>query len=102
MGRVCNLKSESCGSKCTGYDGTMGKTVTIPKNSNAWDGLRKVVQDGVWCDTCRDDGVKRLSGLQDAVNLSIGEKSAFNAKNFNDFADWVKCTRDACKKDGRC
>lgn len=102
MGKACNVKTETCGSRCTGYDGTMAKTVVIPKGSNAWDGLTKVVKDGVWCDSCRDDGTRRLSGFHDTVNLSIGEKKAFDKKNFNEFADWVACTRNACKKDGRC
>ena len=101
MGTTCNLKSETCGSKCTGYDGTAAQEIIIRKGENLWNGMARAIEKGVWCDTCREDGSKRFSGLHDTVTLSLGEE-AFDSKNFNEFADWVDCTRNACRKDGRC
>ena len=103
MGKSCSIDKEICGFRCTSYDGSIGSDITIKKGSNAWDGLRKVVNDGVWCDSCRDDGLRKVNGLQDIVNLGIGENTKpFDAKNLKKFVDEVNCAYDTCKKRGNC
>jgi hypothetical protein len=103
MGKTCTIQKESCGFKCTSYDGSISKDVTIKKGSNAWDGLRKVVKEGVWCESCAEDGLRKINGLQDIVNLGIGEKKKpHDAENLKQFVNEVNCAYRTCKERGDC
>jgi len=104
MGKKCSITKELCnGFGCTGYDGTIEKDILIPKNSNAWDGITKVIKEGVWCTSCKEDGIKRVSALHDIVNLGIGEqKKPFNAHNLKNFMDEASCVYNKCKARGDC
>lgn len=85
----CNLKSETCGFKCTGYDG-----------GNIWNEIHKIPKK-IECESCADHAKDILNGVHDLVNAGLGKKT-FDKKNFNKFADEVQCVRDKCKRENRC
>lgn len=85
----CNLKNETCGFRCTGYDG--GKV---------WKDLHSAVEK-IDCEECREHGKDLISGVHDLVNVGLGKK-AYDAGNFAKFADEVACAYSKCKMDGRC
>ena len=90
MGNQCSIQTETCGGKCTGYDG-----------SHRWKQMHEIVE-GIECDSCRQDGIKSFSGYHDFVNVRIGEKP-FDEPNFLEFCDQVACTKASyCKRTGRC
>ena len=96
MGIKCNIESEACGFRCTGFDGKLAN------GQNAWKKLESVVKE-IPCESCRDDGLKRLSGMHDMVNLGLGEqKKPFDAKNFKKFKDDLDCVYAKCKARGDC
>lgn len=97
MGLKCNIKAELCkGFGCTSYDGK------LPNGKNAWQEIDKVI-DKIPCETCKDDGKKRMSGLHDIVNLGIGEtKKPFNNDNLKKFVKEVNCVWNECVKNGNC
>lgn len=97
MGKKCNIKQEICQSfRCTNFDGK------LENGKNAWDELGKVV-DKIPCDSCKEDGKKRLSGLHDIVNLGIGEiKKPFDKKNLKKFVQETNCVYSKCVKNGEC
>lgn len=97
MGLKCSINKETCeGFSCTEFDGK------IKNGKNAWDEIRKVV-DEIPCQTCKEDGLKRVSALQDVVNLGIGERTKpFNPKNLKEFVDDVNCVYNTCKERGDC
>lgn len=104
MGKKCSITKELCqGFQCTGYDGTIAKDIIIKKDSNAWDALTKVVDEGVWCDSCKEDGKKRLSAMHDIVSLGIGErKTPFNPNNLRTVMQEMTCVYEKCKMRGDC
>ena len=67
---------------------------------NAWDEIKRVVKT-IPCGTCKDEGLKNVSGLQDHTNVSLGEKP-FDKNNYIKFVDKVNCVFNECKKSGRC
>lgn len=85
----CSIEGESCGFKCSGWDG-----------SEYWAKLHKVVQD-IPCELCREDAIPNMSGFHDFVNVGLG-KEPYDPKNFKDFAHRVKCAYDRCKAEGHC
>lgn len=97
MGKKCNIKQEICQSfKCTSYDGK------LENGRNAWGELDKVM-DKIPCESCKDDGKKRLSGLHDIINLGIGEtKKPFNKKNLKKFVEETLCVYKKCVKNKEC
>ena len=97
MGKKCSIKAELCkGFQCTGFDGM------LPDGKNAWKEIENVVKK-IPCDSCKDDGLKRISGLHDIVNLGIGEqKKPFNPSNLKQFVSDVNCVYDKCKARGDC
>lgn len=84
MGKSCSIETESCGFKCTGYDG-----------SHIWKKLHDLVK-GVECDTCREHAIKLMSGLHDHVNAGLGEKM-YDEKNYEKFVNEVICVHDSRK-----
>ena len=92
MGNTFSISSETCGYSCTGFSGEVAHRV--------WKKLHDAVEE-IDCTSCRDHARLTMRGVHDLVNLGIGEK-AFDKKNFNRFADEVKCVHDRCKADGRC
>jgi len=96
MGLKCSIEKEH-GGHCTGYDGKIEKDIHIKKGENAWQALDKVVDDGVWCDSCKVDGKNGLSALHDVVNLTIGEtKKAYDPKNLMQFQKRVEKAIEVC------
>lgn len=85
----CNLKNESCGFRCTGYDG-----------SKQWKKIHAAA-DEIECEECRVHGKALMSGAHDTVNINLGKKP-YNAKNFVQFAKEVQCALNRCKSDGYC
>lgn len=96
MGKVCTVEKEK-GGKCTGYDGTLDKDIKLSKGDNAWDSLHRVIEEGVWCESCKNDGLKGLSAWHDVVNITIGETTkAHNPKNLLQFQNRVNQAVQAC------
>ena len=89
MTSTCTIKTETCGFKCTGYEG--GEMWTRRMN------LVKKTE----CETCRDHGIKYESGYHDHVNIGIGGKP-HNLANYERYVKEVKCVHDECVKSGRC
>jgi len=85
----CDLKNETCGYSCTGYDG-----------SKVWAKFHAIPKE-VECEVCRDHTKSGFSGYHDLVNAGLGKK-VFDKTNFNKFADEVECVRNKCRADGRC
>lgn len=85
----CKIKDETCGFRCTGYDG-----------SAVWKKLHAAVLE-IDCEECREHGKDLISGVHDLVNVGLG-KNAHNAENFARFADEVACAYAKCKASGRC
>jgi len=94
----CQIKNEICGGKCTSYDGTISKDILIKKNSNAWDARRRIINEGIWCESCRDDANKLETFDHDVVNARIG-KTIQDKQNFKKHFDMIKCI---CNKTGVC
>ncbi len=85
----CQIKGERCGFLCTGFDG-----------SKTWEIIHKAAQD-IECDSCRDHGMKMVSGLHDFVNVGLG-KPAHDPANFREFALEVECALKSCTNEGLC
>jgi hypothetical protein len=85
----CSIEGETCGFKCSGWDG-----------SDYWKKLHDTVKD-IPCDLCREDAVPNMSGFHDFVNVGLG-KDPYDAANFKKFAKKVQCAYETCKADGRC
>jgi len=85
----CTIKDESCGVKCTGYEG-----------GEVWKKIDKDV-DSIPCDECKSHGKILVSGIRDVVSLGLGRK-AHDPKNFDKFVKEVNCINNTCKKEGRC
>ena len=83
------MKDETCGFKCTGYDG-----------SDIWNKRMEITKQ-ISCETCKDHAIHDESGLHDHVSAGLG-KPVYDKENYNRFVDEVICVRNACKKDGRC
>ena len=82
----CSVKSEQCGGKCTGYDG-----------SKIWEKRMKITKE-IECETCKDEGIKLEKFSHDIVNAQLG-KPIFDKKNFKTLANQVQCI---CKNTGVC
>lgn len=96
MGIKCEIKKESCGFNCTSFDGKLSN------GKSAWGEIDKVIEK-IPCETCRDDGKRRVSALHDIVNLGIGEtKKPFNKMNLKKFIDEANCVYSKCKAEGNC
>lgn len=96
LGRHCSINKER-GGTCTGYDGTIAQDILIKKNFNAWNALHSVIELGVWCDSCKHDGLKGLGAWHDVVNITIGETNrAHNPKNLLQFQKRVNQAVEAC------
>lgn len=85
----CDLKNESCGFRCTGYEG-----------QEIWKQLHSIPKK-IECESCADHATEIFNGVHDLVNAGLG-KNTFDKNNFNKFADEVACVRERCKKEGRC
>ena len=85
----CNMKNESCGFRCTGYDG-----------SKVWKKLHDLPKE-IDCEECSGHADSLFKGLHDAVNLGLGKKP-HDSKNFSKFAKEIACAYDRCKSDGLC
>lgn len=85
----CNLKNETCGFRCTGYDGAAiwNEIHAIPKKID--------------CEECSHHADLLLKGVHDHVNAGLG-KHPFDSKNYKKFYQEVKCTYETCVKEGRC
>lgn len=86
----CHLKNETCGGRCTGFDGKF-----------AWENRRKAINKDIDCDSCNKESHKLETFNHDIVNGRLG-KQIFDKKNFHEFVDIVNCVSNKCKKDGRC
>ncbi len=87
MGKSCTIHKER-GGNCTAFDGI------LPNGKNGWEELRKVIKK-IPCDSCREDGLENLSGLQDIVNISIGERDEpFDYENLKKFVKKLKTVWD--------
>jgi len=82
----CEIKGELCGGKCTGYDG-----------SKIWE-KRMKINEGIECETCRDEAIKLEKFSHDIVNARIGKK-IFDKPNFKKHVQIIKCL---CDKMGVC
>ena len=89
MTNTCTIQKETCGFKCTGYEG--GKV---------WTARMKETKK-IECETCRDHAVKDESGYHDHVNTGLGQKP-HNLSNYKRYVIEVKCVFDECIKSGRC
>ena len=85
----CDLKNETCGFKCTGYEG-----------SKVWKKLHQLPKE-IGCSECAAHADELFTGVHDAVNIGLGKKIQ-NPKNFEKFAKEIACTYNKCKKDGTC
>ena len=94
MGKSCSIESETCGFKCTAWDGV------LENGKSAWKEIDKVIES-IPCDTCKEHAKPVMSGVHDLVNVGLGEKP-FDEKNFKKFVNEVNCVYDKCKEDGRC
>lgn len=82
----CDIKNETCGGECTGYDG-----------SHRWKNIHTEA-DLVECDRCRPKAQKLMVFSHDIVNAKLG-KPIFDEKNFADHVKQIKCI---CEKTGLC
>ena len=88
MGINCSVDKER-GGRCTSYDGIIPEKITIPANTNGWTAHR-TINEKIPCDSCKNDALDNFSGLQDLVNLSIGEiDRPYDEDNFWKFVDKV-------------
>lgn len=85
----CDLKNETCGVKCTGYDG-----------SHIWKKIDRVVSE-IECEECQVEGKKKINFIHDVVNLGLGKK-AYDKDNFTQIFNQIQCIYKTCKKEGRC
>lgn len=83
----CNLKNESCGWKCTGYEG-----------SHIWKAIRDSVNK-IECETCKEDGLKLVSFMQDVVHVGLG-LPIFDKKNFESMSKRLECIISKSKDHG--
>ena len=85
----CHMKNESCGFRCTGYNG-----------SAVWEELHRLPKK-IDCAECSDHADFEFRGLHDHVNLGLG-KQAYDKQTYNEWVNEVQCTFNRCKKEGRC
>jgi len=97
----CTTDGEKCGFQCTSYDGTSGKKIIIEEGENLWKAHDRLDEEGIWCDSCREDERPLRKGFHDMHGLGLGKK-AFDKKNWKKFVEKVNCINDSCKEDGRC
>ena len=89
MTNTCTIEKETCGFKCTGYEG-----------AKIWDNRMKETKK-IECEVCRDHAVKDESAYHDIVNMGLGQKP-FDLKNVKRFVKQNDCVLDECVKSGRC
>ena len=89
MTNTCTIQKETCGFKCTGYEG-----------AKIWDKRMKVTKE-IECETCRNHAMIDESAYHDHVNTGIGQKP-HNLENYKRYVKEVKCVFDECIKSGRC
>ena len=85
----CNLKNESCGFQCTGYDG-----------KEIWREIHALPQK-IDCESCSEHADKLFKGLHDHVNSGLG-KEPHDKSNYKKFVDEVNCSYESCVKKGFC
>lgn len=85
----CTIKGESCGYRCTGYNG-----------SKIWKKIHDLPKE-IECEECSSHADSNFKGLHDAVNLGLGKKP-YDADNFSKFAKEVQCSYNRCKEMGLC
>lgn len=85
----CHLKNESCGFRCTGYDG-----------SHVW---RKIHQaaESIECEECRIHGTDLMKFAHDIVNAGLG-KPVYDKDNFHKMLHEANCAANSCKLNGKC
>ena len=85
----CHKDNESCGFRCTGYDG-----------SKVWDKLHKLPKE-IECEECSSHADSLFKGLHDAVYIGLGKKP-HDSKNFSKVAKEIECAYKRCKSNGEC
>ena len=85
----CHSKNETCGYRCTGYDG-----------SKVWQKLHSLPKE-IDCEECSSHADSLFKGLHDAVNVGLGKKP-FDVENYKKFAKEVECSYSQCKLKGWC
>ena len=99
--KSCSIDSETCGFQCTEYDGTVAQDIKIKKGSNMWDARRKLNEEGIWCDSCKEHGNKIESKDHDVVTVGLGGKP-FDETNMRKQITEEICVYNTCVESGRC
>lgn len=86
----CDLKNETCGFRCTGYDG-----------KQVWKKRMDAIKKDTDCESCKDHAIKHESFSHDHVNAGLGKK-VFDKKNYHQTIKEILCVQSSCLKDGRC
>ena len=92
--KSCSIESETCGFKCTEWDGI------LENGKSAWKEIHNIV-DSIPCESCREHAKPVMSGVHDFVNVGLGQKP-HDDKNFKKFVNEINCVYDECVKSGRC